>query len=93
MKDLLISMGYRELRINVWAKPVGFHLFMFELDKKLFTNYFKSNTGELCIWNSEIYEPDENVKNDFLNFLKYTECYTRNSIQIESEFQFFNIPE
>jgi hypothetical protein len=35
----LIKMGYRHLvRKDVWAKPVAFHLFLFETDKNTRTD-------------------------------------------------------
>lgn len=94
----LIKMGYRQLRKDVWAKPVAFHLFMFETDKMLWTNFFKgANDGALCIWNSETYkEKDWEVdgKSSFLLFLKYSEQYTKIDIRnVDSEFEFITNEE
>jgi len=89
----LIKMGYRQLRKDVWAKPVAFHLFLFEMDKMLWTNFFKGpKDGDFNIWNSEKYkEKDWEVdgKSSFLLFLKYTEQYTKIDVRnVDSEFEF-----
>jgi hypothetical protein len=41
IEEALTKMEYRKLKNNVWAKPVTFHLFLFEMDKKLWTNFFQ----------------------------------------------------
>jgi len=97
IKKDLIKMGYRELKEGTWAKPVAFHLFLFELDKMLWTNFFKGAEGSILIWNTETYkEKDWEVdgKQSFLMFLKYTEQYTRIDTRNEnSEFEFLSIAE
>jgi len=94
----LIKMGYRQLRKDVWAKPVAFHLFLFEMDKMLWTNFFKgAKDGSFNIWNSEKYkEKDWEVdgKSSFLLFLKYTEQYTKIDVRnVDSEFEFMTEEE
>lgn len=91
-------MGYRELKQGVWAKPVAFHLFLFEEDKMLWTNFFKTpDKNSICIWNSEEYkEKDWEVDGEpnFLLFLKYTEQYTRIDVRnTESHFEFLTPEE
>ncbi len=96
-EEILIKMGYRALKSGVWAKPVAFQLFLFEMDKMLWTNFFKGNDGVLCIWNSEFYKEkdwESDEKPSFLLFLKYTEQYTRIDIRnTDSEFEFLSIAE
>jgi len=93
----LIKMGYRQLRKDVWAKPVAFHLFLFEMDKMLWTNFFKGANDSMQIWNTETYiEKDWEVdgKSSFLLFLKYTEQYTRSDTRnVDSEFEFMTEEE
>lgn len=93
----LIKMGYRQLREGVWAKPVAFHLFLFEKDKMLWTNFFKGQNDTLLVWNTETYkEKDWEVdgKSSFLLFLKYTEQYTRiDTRNVDSEFEFMTEEE
>lgn len=91
-------MGYRHLvRKNVWAKPVAFHLFLFEMDKMLWTNFFKAASGQMCIWNTETYVEKNwelEGKSSFLLFLKYTEQYTRiDTRNVDSEFEFMTEEE
>ena len=93
MKDTLTKMGYRELVPNTWAKPIGFHMFAFELDKNLFGNWFKAKNGDIHIYDNTVYEPDVTVDNDFMRFLKYCECQARTDINIESEFEFISVTD
>lgn len=90
-------MGYRQLRKGVWAKPVAFHLFFFETDKMLWTNFFKGANDTMLVWNTETYkEKDWEVdgKPNFLLFLKYTEQYTRiDTRNVDSEFEFMTEEE
>jgi len=93
----LVKMGYRSLKPKIWAKPVAFHLFLFEEEKLLWTNFFKGVDGQMLIWNTETYkEKDWEVdgKEEFLLFLKYTEQYTRiDTRNVDSEFEFLSIIE
>jgi len=90
-------MGYRELKNGIWAKPVAFHLFFFEMDKMLWTNFFKGADNTMCVWNTETYkEKDWEVdgKEEFLLFLKYTEQYTKTDTRnVDSEFEFLTDEE
>lgn len=97
---ILTQMGYRKLKPGVWAKPVSFHLFMFEMDKMLWTNFFKSaDNSKMLIWNTETYKEDDWKINDedppnFLYFLKYTEHFTRIDVRgTDSEFEFLTEEE
>lgn len=47
----LLSMGYRFLRDNLWAKPVGYTLFVYDLNSLNIMNYFKNLKGESSISN------------------------------------------
>jgi hypothetical protein len=97
-EEILTKMGYRQLREDVWAKPVAFHLFLFEMDKMLWTNFFKgAKDGSICVWNTETYkEKDWEVdgKSPFLLFLKYTEQCTKIDVRnVDSEFEFLTVGE
>ena len=90
----LKSLGYRLMKSGVYGKPVGFNLFTFEIDTLLWTNWFKSVNGEtMLIWNTDTYEVDETVKNDFLTFLKYCEGFTKISYNSPTNFEFLTTEE
>jgi len=98
IEEALIKMGYRKLKSNIWAKPVAFHLFFFETDKMLWSNFFKGkDEGSICIWNTEIYKEKDweiNGKSPFLLFLKYTEQCTKIDVRsVDSEFKFLTEEE
>jgi NAD-dependent SIR2 family protein deacetylase len=99
IEQSLLKMGYRELKQGIWAKPVAFHLFLFEMDKMLWTNFFRGTENTMCIWNTETYKEDDYKIKDsnisaFLSFLKYTEQYTRiDTRNVDSEFEFFTEKE
>lgn len=96
-EEILIKMGYRTLKKGVWAKPVAFHLFLFEMDKMLWTNFFKGNNNAMLVWNTETYKEEDwgvDGKPNFLLFLKYTEQYTRiDTRNVDSEFEFLTDQE
>lgn len=89
----LMKMGYRELKQGIWAKPVAFHLFLFEMDKRIWTNFFKGAENTMCIWDSKTFEEVDwvvdGVPFTFTSFLKYTEQYTKTDTRnVDSEFEF-----
>jgi hypothetical protein len=64
------------------------------LNTNEFTNWFKGNDDQMCRWNAEIYEKDETVEKDFLNFLKYVEACTNTSHMSHfSSFEFLTLIE
>lgn len=65
-QEQLTSLGYREMEPNIWGKPVGFHLFIYEVDKKKWANHFVGNNKKLLIWETITFtqgEEDELVEN------------------------------
>jgi hypothetical protein len=93
-EQVLTSMGYRPMSSIIWGKPIGYHLLTYELNTNEFTNWFKGYDDTLLRWNSEIYEKDETVKEDFLNFLKYVEACTNTShMSHSSVFEFLTLIE
>lgn len=92
MKKVLLSMGYRQIKKDVYGKPVAMNLFMFEINTLIWTNWFVGRNKQQLIWESNLYEPDETVENDFIKFLKHTEAYTRISDK-ESQYEFLSLTE
>lgn len=100
--DSLIRMGYRELYKGKYAKPVACNLFTFEIDKMLWTNWFKrtKEKDQLLIWNSEEFTEkdkewkDHTLEEAFLAWLKMTEGLTRLDYNGNTYSNFeFNTPE
>lgn len=50
IRTALSQMGYRPIPPRQWVKPSGYHLFVYKEDDKEWTNWFKSATDKLCIW-------------------------------------------
>ena len=93
-EDSLVKMGYREVKESTFAKPIGCGLFTYELDKRLWTNWFKSQ-DKIHIWKSEEFTKsneeweDHTVEEAFLSWLKVTEGLARldyNNSQSQFEF-------
>lgn len=72
IRQSLSSMCYREVKPGKWLKPVGLHIFSYEEDKKLWSNWFKDATGKISLWQSE-----EIVDGDFIVCLKELEAYSK----------------
>lgn len=79
----LSSMCYREVRPRVWAKPVGCHLFVFDL-ALVWTNWFRAKDGSLDIWERETLPPDREP----LSWIKEKEAFTRINVAWGSGSQF-----
>ncbi len=89
----LLSMGYRSIQnSDKLGKPIGYHLFVFDLGTNEFRNYFRGHEDEkLHIFNSDTYEmPRVTIRNtnDFIRWLKYTEMYCHIDVNNYSEFEF-----
>jgi hypothetical protein len=80
----LISFGYRELNNSkVWAKPIGFMIFIFEFEKQEISLWFKSaGTKDKLIWNSEKVESLIDLK----CYEHYNQGLGKGSCQTEFEF-------
>lgn len=67
-------MGYR-MENNIYFKPVGYNVLIFELNTLTLKNVFIGANNETLIFNSEIYNETE-YDGKFLNFIKRFETYT-----------------
>jgi hypothetical protein len=47
MREALHAMGYHEASPEKWIKPVGFHLFTYEEEVTLWSNWFVSTSGTI----------------------------------------------
>lgn len=75
----LKSMGYRfhSKKENLYAKPFGYHLLVYSVEKRILHNIFAVN-GKLNTYSTDNFEElsasfTGNYENDFLAMLKYTE--------------------
>lgn len=90
---VLISMGYRKLNKSKYIKPIGYNVFTFNLDTLEFLNMFKSADDKIHVYNSEKYEKDEDVKDDFLQFIKHVENYSNLVDSNYSNFEFLTLED
>lgn len=89
IEKILTSMSYRLIQKNIWMKPVGFHLFTYNEERKEWINFMKKGDPPI-VWNSEIYDES---KGDFLLWLKYNECLTKTNYTNETSWEFLTIQE
>lgn len=89
MKDnkhkILLSMGYRKVEDN-YFKPVGYSLYCYHINKKVFAHIFISRQKEEYLYNTANYNPND-WNNDFLLFIKEAE-YNTGKVYSESDFEF-----
>lgn len=76
LRTSLSTMGYREVKEGVWAKPVGLHLFTYDEKKALWTNWCREVTGNVGVYETHKPGPDE-VDTDFWKILANWEAYSR----------------
>lgn len=90
MINNLLSLGYRETKKDIFAKPVGFNLLTYELNRNIFTNWIIGKNGETLIYEENVFA-EEGIYN-FLKFIKYCEVYTTYHA-LESNFEFVTMQE
>ena len=84
LERALLSMGYREMAVEVFAKPVGYHLLVCKIADKKIYNYFRGLSA-ILLWDSQV------LDEDYLVSLKYYESGTRFDVgqaHIGSSFEF-----
>jgi hypothetical protein len=75
IREALASMCYREIQSKVWAKSIGFHMFVIENDTRpIWIHYFMNSNGQMVVWErKELYY----LKNEeFLYNLKMLESHS-----------------
>lgn len=88
-------MGYRRVKKDTYAKPIGHHFLTVELsDKPLISNWFKGANGEdIFLWSTDTYTEDSGT---FLEWIKYYESNTRfniHSLITSTGFEFLTIEQ
>jgi hypothetical protein len=82
-ESILTSLGYKEAERGKWLKPVGLHLFSFEIELNLWTNWFMSMQDEILIYDSKEYSDFE----DFYSWVIRQEAWTRINIGKGGDFR------
>ena len=74
IKRDILSMGYREVKKDTYAKPFGFSLYTIEKKgtSMKMTNWFEGGDHTTCIWNSQDFDIDKEESNVLLG-IKYFE--------------------
>ena len=86
LKRAALSMGYRELRENLFLKPVGFSALIIDISNLKMFSVFKAN-GKMAIWNSE--DLNENwIEEEYLDLIKTFERENIYTGYEDSEFHF-----
>lgn len=76
VREVLLSMGYREERTGHWLKPIGHHVFTFNEEHKEWINWFKSaSTNDILTMESHVWV-DMNDGEAFFIELRQWEAYT-----------------
>lgn len=96
IKRDILSMGYREMKPHIYAKPFGYGLLTIEKNggSLKITSWFKNN-DKMGIWNSDDISIDQDPQypNQILNDIKEFEAYTRTNIGREGDFHFLSKKE
>lgn len=88
MKKDILSMGYREITENHWAKPVGYSLYVVSFidNQYKFINYFVGIDDHIYVYESKVIED--------LRELKQVESWAKQvNNGVDSQFQFLNQEE
>ena len=99
----LKSMGYRLLseKDNTYAKPFGYHLLVYSIEKQVLYNFFSVGNGKMRLYSKDDFKElsvsyTGVYEDDFLSMLKYTEAYMEfclSSATYSSSFEFLGNTE
>lgn len=98
---ILKSLGYRKMNLNnlkkdakmrLYAKPIGYTLFIYDLDKHELTQRFKGMNGEHLIWKVEkmLTENGKILLSEVKDTIKIAESEGKYSSHLRSEYDFLN---
>ena len=90
MELRLKSLGYRLMGV-LWAKPVGTHIFTYNVDTKEWRNNFTGVNGELCIWYNHVFTKE--YLDEFIPAICALEAYTNISSGKFKTWEFNTIEE
>lgn len=79
VREVLISMGYREEQPGHWLKPIGYVLFSYHEGHEEWANWFRDVKGVLGAYERKPL-PMRMSDADFLSQLKTCEAYTRTDV-------------
>jgi hypothetical protein len=69
VRQQLHDMGYRALEGDVWAKPVGYSIFVYETKSGAWTQRFRSaKDGSTLVWSRVEWEDHHGTLTDFLAY-------------------------
>lgn len=92
-KEALVSMGYRCVKNDIYAKPIGFQFITVELKPVLLiSNWFKDANGvKTMLWDTSEYDGE----GTFLDWIKGYESNTRLNVHtgVNTEFHFLTLEQ
>lgn len=92
-EEALLSMGYRRVKTDIYAKPIGFQFITVELKPvPLISNWFKGADGvDTMLWNTDTYT-EEDI---FIDWIKAYESTTRLDVHscVNTKFHFLTLEQ
>lgn len=94
MQQALRKMGYREMKVDVWGKPMGHTLSTYEFQKNLFTQWFKGENDKMLVWTSETIPPTADGKQNIQNIKDWERYFCKFNVgNPNAEFEFLTTQE
>lgn len=93
--ETLRRMGYRPMNENIWAKPVGYGMFVMDIAALSFQFVFRGADGKMCCW-KKVGVGENCLVDNFRTHLMFLEndCFRAFGFQINDEHDFsFDVPE
>lgn len=75
MEKDLASLAYRRVKPNLWAKPFGSTVILFDTDCNVMSQRFFGANGKVLVYSSELYEPDDKLYNSLAEFIQFFETW------------------
>lgn len=89
-KVALIYAGYRDSGNDMWLKPFGNHLLIYDVTKRLWRNMFKGVEGQTCTWESKLFR---GKPSELTSFIKNCEQDTSCRSRMDADFGFLTQAE
>ena len=88
IREALLSMGYKEQKPGQWLKPIGYQCLHYHEGRNMWTNYFKSVSGEVMSYELKQLNDDTGRFGSYVKQLKEWECFTRTDMWVNGNSEF-----
>lgn len=86
---ILMSLGYRQLDQDIWAKPIGYHIVSIDTKEMTISNIFSSMKD----MSAQLYERKALTEERFESGIKEFEAYGKFTVRSGKQYAFLTIEQ